>query len=47
MFICLDTKAEEVVVGASPAVQYEAVIETMVVAEVQYAVLAQKAGDLP
>lgn len=42
-----DTKAEEVVVGASPAVQYEAVIETMVVAEVQYAVLAQKAGDLP
>lgn len=47
MFICLDIKAEEVRAGVSPAVQYEAVIETMVVDGVQNAVLARKTGDLP
>ncbi|PNX55149.1 hypothetical protein L195_g048775 [Trifolium pratense] len=44
-----DTKAEEVGAGAgaSPAVQYVAVIEIMAVAGVQYAALARKEGDLP
>lgn len=46
MFICLDIRAEEVRAEASPAVQYKAVIETMVVAGVQNAVLARKTGDL-
>jgi hypothetical protein len=42
-----DTKAEEVGAEVSPAVQYAAVIETMAVAGVQYAVLARKKGGLP
>lgn len=47
MLICLDTKAGEVGVGASPAVQCVAVLETMAVAGVQYAVLVRKTGGLP
>lgn len=47
LIICLDTKAEEVGVGATPAVQFVAVIEIVLVAEVHDVVLVQKTDDLP
>lgn len=46
ILIFLDTKAEEVGVGASLAVQCVAVSETVVAVGVQYAVLVQKTGGL-
>lgn len=46
MLVCSDTQAEEVGVGASPAVQCVAVLETVAGAgaEAQYAALVQETG---